>query len=198
MIFIFQLSMDNIIKNTNRGTGAGGKNTNINGNSLEKVVRDTIKKNISSSKLYYESNNKKKFNLETVKFNNKNYLHAPESAFSIFEKKSVHSNKNIDKAHGSIRPDDCLINENDKIINWIECKFQANPGSVGEKLQTFLEKKKNLEMRFPGWNINYCYVITPFIKKNYTWEVKRLEEEKISYLLTDEPDFEYKLINLIK
>lgn len=45
---------------------------------------------------------------------------------------------NIDKndiVHGCKQPDECLIDENNKILFILEKKFQNNNGSVCEKIQ---------------------------------------------------------------
>ncbi len=145
---------------------------------------------------YCNKNNK--YLVEDVNLNGKTLTHAPEDAFKCFEKNCGFADSNITKAHGAIKPDDCLINLITKTINWLECKFQKDSGSVGEKLQTCSEKIINLERRFPGWKINYCYIINPYIKENYKWEIERLEEKKIQYVVNNDPEFEKKILNLIK
>ena len=185
-------------KVVNRGTGAGGAQTNINGNKLEVNVRGWYNNNITSKKMLDYSKKKNKWCVEEVEIDGKKYLHAPEDAFKCYEENCEFANNNITKAHGAKCPDDCFIDLVKKTIHWIECKFQQGSGSVGEKLQTCSEKIINLERRFPGWKINYCYVINTYIKENFRWELERLEEKKIQYVIDDDVDFEKKILNLIK
>ena len=182
----------------NRGTGAGGAQTNVNGKKLENQLRECCNNNITSKKRLDYCNKKNIYLVEDVKLNNKSYIHAPENAFIIFEENCGFANSNIKKAHGAKCPDDCFIDRIKKTIHWIECKFQQGSGSVGEKLQTFAEKKINLKRRFPGWKINYFYVINNYIRDNFEWEIERLEEEKIPYVVNDDVDFEKKILKLLE
>lgn len=179
-------------------TSSGGKNTNINGKKLENKCRECFEKMITLKKRADYCTETNIYQVEDVVMNGKSYLRAPERAFEKYEEKCGHTNLNICKAHGAVRPDDCFINEVDKIINWIECKIQNDPGSVGEKLQTFGEKKLNLSQRFPDWQINYCYVINPWIKENFQYEIQRLDEMNIPYVVDSDEDFENKILQLIK
>lgn len=187
-------------KEKNRGTGAGGANTNKNGKELENMCRSYYNKHIKSKKLLNYCSKNRKFLVEEVVLNDKTYIHAPGNAFRCFETNCGFANSNEKKAHGAKEPDDCFINVSTKTLNWIECKFQQGPGSVGEKIQTCSEKIINLERRFPGWNINYCYIINQYIKDNYEWEIERLDEKGISCVNNDGDleIFEKKILALIK
>lgn len=144
------------------------------------------------------SNIKNTWVVEKVKINGKSYIHAPENAFQIFEKNCGFADSSINKAHGAKCPDDCLIDLINNKIHWVECKWQKGSGSVGEKLQTFGEKIINLERRFPGWKINYVYVINNYIRDNFKYEIERLEEKKIPYIVSDDDDFEKKILKLLE
>tara|TARA_B110001450_G_scaffold45244_1_gene41788 strand:+ start:259 stop:840 length:582 start_codon:yes stop_codon:yes gene_type:complete len=192
----------NIVNETpqvvNRGTGAGGANTNINGNRLEEKVRSCYDTHIiTEQRLAYNRNNR--WLVQTVGMDDDGvFIRAPQNAFKCFEENCGYANDTILKLHGAKQPDDCFINEQTNTINWIECKSQGSGGSVGEKLQTFSEKIINLEKRFPGWKINYCYIINPYIRTHYRCEIQRLEEKNISYICSDDENFENKLLELLK
>ena len=186
----------------NRGTGAGGSNTNKNGVKLEDKTRGTIDRNIVTTGEYNHSKykpGKRKWKIETINHQGEDYIRCPETAFKDFEE-IIHasSDKNepiIAKAHGAKEPDDAIINALKKTINWLECKAQNNKGSVAEKLQTSLEKIRNLERRFPGWKINYVYILDSYFREAASYEVSRLDEENIKYIFEDDKDFEKKLMN---
>tara|TARA_B100000902_G_scaffold87854_1_gene91824 strand:+ start:6023 stop:6688 length:666 start_codon:yes stop_codon:yes gene_type:complete len=183
----------------NSGTGAGGAQTNINGKKLEANVRNIYNSNITSKKVLPNYCKKSsKYQVEDIEINGKNYIHAPEDAFECYENNCNFANNNISKAMGAIQPDDCFIDLINKVIIWIECKFQQGSGSVVEKLQSCSEKIENLERRFPGFTINYCYVLNPYLKETFKWEIERLDEKKIPYVVTDDPEFEKKLLNLLE
>ena len=134
--------------------------------------------------------------IEKVKKNDQFYIRAFECAFPEWEK--THGEAGVDKLKGSIRPDDCFINEKDKIINWLECKSQNGPGSVAEKLQTGTKKIRNLKRRFPGWNINYYYILDAYFRKKAKAEIADLDEDGIPYIWNDDQEFEKKILNKLK
>ena len=177
----------------NRGTGAGGANTNVNGKELEDRTRGIISDNVDEIGLssIYSSRNHRKWNVTEVTYLGDTYIRAPETAFKLFEDKE--GNPDVCQARGAIRPDDLIINNETKTINWIECKNQNEDGSVAEKLQTASEKIENLKRRFPGWNINYVYVLSSYFKENTEWEISRLDEKNILYIFEDDEDIEVKL-----
>ena len=185
----------------NKGTGAGGANTNINGNKLEKRVRNFMSKEfIRVGKPIFEGVVSKKTGCQTIieegKINNQKYIRAFECAFQKWEK--THGKKGVYKLKGSVRPDDCLINEESKTINWIECKSQNGPGPVAEKLQTGTKKIRNLKRRFPGWTINYYYILDAYFREKAKAEILDLDEDGIPYIWNDDPEFEKKILNMLK
>ncbi len=192
------------IKQKNKGTGAGGANTNINGEKLEKRVRNFMSTEfIRVGKPIFAGKVSKKTGCQTiiekVKKNDQFYIRAFECGFERWEDKILNKGKKgVDKLKGSVRPDDCFINEKDKIINWIECKSQNGPGSVAEKLQTGTKKIRNLKRRFPGWTINYNYILDAYFRKKAKAEILDLGEDGIPYIWNDDPAFEKKLLNIIR
>jgi hypothetical protein len=177
----------------NKGTGAGGANTNANGKKLEERIRSTISKNIEVIGPSIEFRKTKKNKVEDIKYKNKNYIRAPEGAFELYEEKKGESK--IPKAHGAKRPDDAIINKATKIMTWMESKAQTGNGSVTEKLQTATEKIENLRRRFPEWNINYVYILSSYFRKGAPYEISRLKEKNILYIFDDDEDFEIKLMD---
>lgn len=188
----FELIRREEVKIKNRGTGAGGSNTNKNGIKLEDKVREIISKNIEiiGTSAEYRCNEKCVWKVEDIIHNGKNYIRAPESAFKRFE--GVEG-INYDKADGAIEPDDLIVNKETKTISWIECKVQNGGGSVAEKLQTAGEKIINLERRFPGWKINYFYILSHYFKRCKA-TINRLDEQKILYIYDSDENLEGKIV----
>jgi hypothetical protein len=181
-------------KQKNRGTGAGGANTNLNGIKLEDKVRNTITKN---SEVIESEKTKNKWKIETVMINGNENIRAPENAFKRYETKKYKTSKN-DKLAGTIHPDDILISEIKKIINWIEAKVQKKSGSKQEVLQSYPNKIKNLKKRFPDYEINYIYVLDNYFKDNAKAEIKDLKDDNISFIFDNDTNFEKNLLKLIK
>tara|TARA_B100001559_G_C16501244_1_gene623459 strand:- start:4385 stop:5059 length:675 start_codon:yes stop_codon:yes gene_type:complete len=186
----------------NRGTGAGGAQTNINGNKLEKRVRNLISEKFTRvGKPIFMGKVSEITGEQTIieegEINNQKYIRAYERAFIEWEK--THGKiPQEPKLMGSKQPDDCLINEESKTINLLECKSQQTTGSVAEKLQTATKKIRNLKRRFPGWNINYFYILDPYFKKKAKAEIADLDEDGIPYIWSDDEEFEQKLLNLLE
>lgn len=194
---LYHINMSNI---KNKGTGAGGAQTNINGKKLENRVRDIVS---GASKvkntIYTGKTSKITGNTPTIteiKINNKTFIRAPETMFERWEKEN--GKKDIKKLHGTKRPDDCLINLNDKLIIWIECKVQKGQGSKCEVLQTAPKKIRNLKSRFPNYTINYIYILDSYYKKSAEAEIDDLDKDGIPYIFDNDPNFEQKIIDIIK
>lgn len=148
----------NIIKNntnksiTNKGTNAGGKNTNKHGLLFEKNTNlDDHYKIIKNNKYASE-----------IKFINYNstFIKSDKSNFYKYMKEKKYINENIEKAHGCKQPDECYINEDKKQIFIIEKKYQQCSGSVCEKIQSADFKLWQYKRTFPTFNVIYIYILS--------------------------------------
>ena len=183
---------DNILKNItnlehtkkpNKGTGAGGANTNVNGKSFEKVTLLTEKTQINTSHKDYS----------IISFSSKpnQNFYAPKS-FSSFSKKYMKGKYNPDiSAHGCKVPDECYINFDTNTIFIIEKKSQSCSGSVCEKIQTGLFKKKHYEKKYTGYKIVYIYCLSNWFKNHCIEEIEYLKENNIPVFWGDD-DTMYK------
>ena len=118
----------------NRGTGAGGANTNKNGKKYEKET--LLSNNYKTIEKKQIENNGKEY--EIIKFNKNNikYVHLEQSAFNMYMEEQKEKKENIISAPGCCNPDDCYVDDKNKKIFIIEKKFQQTSGSVEEKIQT--------------------------------------------------------------
>jgi hypothetical protein len=157
----------------NRGTGAGGKNTNSNGLAFE------------------EETNFKKFLIE------KGFQDYSKSSFKYFLIDNKYECSLID---GCKSPDECYIDETNKHIIIIEKKFQNRSGSVCEKIQTAPFKKKYFENLIPDYKITYAYVLSEWFMENCSDVVNFLKKEfNIPILIIKGKYIDEKFINeLIK
>ena len=157
----------------NRGTGAGGKNTNANGLDFEK---QTNFKNLLA-KLDYEDYSKSSF---------KNFLKDNKIEMSLID--------------GCKSPDECYINADKKHVIIIEKKFQNVGGSVCEKIQTAPFKKQFFEKLLPTYKITYAYVLSKWFENNCADVIEILKEDfKIPILCVNDKYIDEKFIDdLIK
>lgn len=181
-------SQQNII---NKGTGAGGSNTNKNGLSYEdrtELIKDYD---------FIEIKKIDKYTSEIVFLQNmnKSFLQTKQSGFFLCMKE--YKDVEITKAHGCKNPDDCYIDLVKKTIFIIEKKFQQTSGSVCEKIQTPHFKKWQYKRTFPGWNIVYIYCFSDWFKKNCVAELEYLQEMNIPVFWGNSLTYKQDIIKFI-
>ena len=150
----------------NRGTGAGGANTNANGLPYEALTM-----------LPYDIIEEKKNHMK-IKFHgscDKTFICANQSKlFNYMDSIGVINKKTIRKAHGCCKPDECYIDHAANIIFIIEKKFQQVPGSVCEKIQTSIFKKHFFNITFPDYTIVYMYCLSDWFRTHCKTELEIL------------------------
>ena len=162
--------INNKINIINKGTNAGGCNTNINGLSYEILTNLETEFEVITNNKYFKN--------ITFKNNNKNkFIYTKQS--NLFKCMDKFINKNIVKGHGCKNPDECFINQRKKIIFIIEKKFQQVNGSVCEKIQTPDFKLWQYNRTFPDYKIVYIYCLSEWFKKNCKAELEYLEYKDI-------------------
>lgn len=173
----------------NRGTGAGGSNTNKNGLSYEE------KTDLSDNFLELEKGSYSK----TIQFTNTNkkFKRTQQSKFYKYMKKKEYLDNKIDKAHGCKNPDECYIDEREKNLFIIEKKFQQCPGSVCEKIQTPHFKLWQYKRSFPHFKIIYVYCLSDWFKTNCKAELEYLKNINIPVFWGNSPTYKKDIINFI-
>lgn len=180
----------------NRGTGAGGSNTNTNGkkyenetllsNNFEVVEKKMIKKN---NKTYYEI----KFYGSDIK-----YIHLEQSIFNMFMEEIGEKNNQIKSAPGCRNPDDAYVDLENKKIFIVEKKFQQTGGSVEEKIQTGFFKKKHYSKLYPNFEINYMYCLSSWFKNiDNKSVIEALNDENIPVFFNSDKDFDKQIVKYI-
>jgi len=168
---------------------AGGSNTNKNGLIFENFT--SLKEQIELIE--------KKDNYEEIKFKNKEkkLILVNKSKLFKYMEDNKKLNKDIEKAHGCKNPDECYIDEDNKIIYIIEKKFQKVNGSVCEKIQTPDFKIWQYSRTFPEYKINYIYCLSKWFEENCKAELQYLDYKKIVYFFGNQKDYKKNLIELI-
>ena len=175
------------IRVKNRGTGAGGKNTNANGLSHEKKVCLMSEfEIIKEEKLYNE-----------IKFkgSSKTFKITRKAKFRKLLKES--ENTKVKAAHGCKEPDECYIDDTRKIIFIFEHKFQRCSGSVCEKIQTAEFKHYNYSRRYPDYKIVYSYILSSWFVDNCESELEYLKKKCIPVFINNSDNFKSDVVRMI-
>jgi hypothetical protein len=175
---------------TNRGTGAGGAQTNINGLAYEN-------QNDLSSR--YEIVSEDASGIKTVKFDEHSGLltTGKKSQFHKVMKQRTSEYNDIALLHGTKQPDQWFICLDKKLCFIIEIKYQNGSGSVSEKLQTPTKKLKRLKKMYPDFQILYIYGLSPWFRDNCVAEIEDLGEDNIPYFWGDDINFMDNIVNFI-
>lgn len=171
----------------NKGTGAGGSNTNKNGLLYEKLT------DLNDRCIVVETLQ----NAQKIKFDNSKKIFIKTQQFEFLKYMKDKINNEISPAHGCKKPDECYIDEELKNIFIIEKKFQQVHGSVCEKIQTPHFKLWQYRRKFPDYNIIYIYCLSEWFKKNCKSELEYLNFIKCPYFLGNSKTYKDDIINFI-
>jgi hypothetical protein len=175
--------------NINKGTGAGGENTNKNGLSYEELTDlETHYKIVLKSSDY-----------NVIKFNNSEtiFIQANKTKLHKYMKYRQEFNHSVEIGHGCKQPDECYINDDSKTIFIIEKKFQQRSGSVCEKLQTAHFKLLNFKELFPTYKVYYIYCLSDWFKTNCKREIKYLQEINVPVFWGNDSEYKKNIIQFI-
>jgi len=171
----------------NKGTGAGGSNTNKNGLPYEKLTEldnriTIVEKSKFSSKIKFEHNSR---------------IFVKTKQSNLFKYMKDKIDITIPKAHGCKNPDECYIDNELKNMFIIEKKFQQCSGSVCEKIQTPDFKVWQYSRTFPDYNIIYIYCLSDWFKKNCIAELEYLNFKGIPYFWGSSETYKNDIIKFI-
>ncbi len=180
------------VQSINRGTGAGGANTNVNGLSYEEKT--------DLSCLYTDCVQTKKDKSRIVKFANYDgeFINVNKSALHKYMTKIGEKNTDLQPAAGCKEPDEAYVDNTRRNVYIIEKKFQQTPGSVDEKLQTGPFKKHHYGKLFPNYNVQYIYCLADWFKRDeYASVLEYLQESDIPIFWGNDPNYKVDIINFI-
>lgn len=157
----------------NRGTGAGGAKTNKNGlpyEELTELKEDDRYKNKEIIKI-----EKKK--IHKVEIDTNEHIKLTKNELKTY---MLHNKKFNINSEKTLQPDECYVDEVNKVINIIEKKFQQCAGSVDEKIQTGPFKIWFYKEQYPDYEIRYCYCLSDWFRSDkYKPEMRFLKEYNI-------------------
>lgn len=204
----------------NKGTGAGGAQTNINGKKFERKVCNENR--LNEYEKYYISKSKNKYNHVIIKQNEDSIkIYGQQNSFkalfrkynekypfqSLYEKIVKNNKINFSFTEINTVPDEFYITIHSDariVINILEVKEQSRQGSVIDKLLNGDSKKNILRRKLQkmniNTNINYGYCVNNYLKniimsdeKDYVEWREEWKEKNIKILFGDDKDYFDKL-----
>jgi len=172
---------------TNKGTGAGGANTNKTGLSYENSTDLSDHLNVNQNCKFFQS----------ITFKNTERIFIRTKQYNFYKYMVNYVNKCVNKAHGCKNPDECYVDEVHKRIFIIEKKFQQTSGSVCEKIQTSDFKIWQYSRTFPGFDIIYIYCLSEWFKTNCKAEIEYLEYKNVPVFWGKSDTYKEDIINFI-
>lgn len=172
----------------NRGTGAGGSNTNKNGLPYEALT------DLKSEYTVISSDDKHSKN---IKFCATGITFKMTKQSRLFKCMDKHVDKQVVKGHGCKNPDECYIDEASKTIFILEKKFQQVSGSVCEKIQTSDFKIWQYNRTFPEYKIVYLYCLSDWFKANCKAELEYLNFKKVPVFWGNDKNYKSKVIDFM-
>ncbi len=150
-------------------THGGGALTNVHGLSFEQTtsLSDALK------------NNGYKVTFDGKVYNSEDNLIGFSKSKNDFRNFLKHNDVDLSVNSDTLLPDDAFINLTNKTVYIIEKKFQHGSGSVDEKLQTCLYKKRQYYKLVSqiGFDIAYTYVLNDWFDQNKYRDVFEFIEE---------------------
>ena len=150
----------------NKGTGAGGAQTNKNGLDYEKItclddkIRILRKYKLGKGKNHY---------VNEVLVKKRRFRKCQKGGL----KKYMDEHRVTAKCARESQPDECFIDPDRNIIFILEKKFQGVDGSVDDKIQTGVFKRWFYQQQYPKYEIRYAYVLNDWFKSpKYTPEME--------------------------
>jgi hypothetical protein len=175
----------------NRGTGAGGANTNVNGLSYE----DKTNLEPLFSELMFNTTTK----IKKIKFNGySNELINANKSILYKYMNSIGEKSSLQQASGCKEPDEAYIDNNKKSVFIIEKKFQQTSGSVDEKIQTGPFKKMHYSQQFPNYKIYYIYCLSDWFKRSeYNSVLEYNRQNNIPIFWGNDENYKNKIIDFM-
>ena len=175
----------------NKGTGAGGANTNKNGLSYEEMTE--IKE--SDRYKYTDSIKVKTKMIKQVIIDGELHIKINKAELKLYMNENKKYNTKSEKA---LEPDECYINESKKIIYILEKKFQQTSGSVDEKIQTGFFKIWFYNEQYPDYEIKYCYCLSDWFKSiKYKPEMRFFKKYEIDVFWGSDDNYADNILNWI-
>jgi hypothetical protein len=154
--------MEPIIKEINKGTGAGGAKTNVNGKAFENLT-DNSERLINKGFVRTEMSKSKYGYYLSKEFDDKTVYYVTKSGLNTFVKKHMKSTvyREPDEAY--------IIKKNDTYeFKILEKKNQNTDGSVDLKLYAGIGLLKEYRQAFENnYTVSYAFCLSDYFKKKF-------------------------------
>jgi hypothetical protein len=167
----------------NKGTGAGGANTNKTGLSYENKTALRTVFNIIEDKIFGKGVNDK---YSTFNSNDKEYI--------LLTKRGLKNYLSLTGEYSNtekiLEPDEVVLDEVKKDMFIFEKKFQQTSGSADEKIQTAVFKREFYEEQYPNFNINFAYILCDWFKHDrYKPEMRYLAKYNFTVFWSSDDNY---------
>ena len=163
----------------NRGTGAGGTNTNKNGLAYE--VMTSLREHLN----VIETVNTKRLSYEKYLINNREYIGLQKANLRRYLVSELNP-----QCERHLEPDEAFVCKDIKKLYILEKKFQQCAGSADEKIQTALFKHEFYQEQYPEYDIHYAYVLNDWFQQNkYKPEMRFLQKYGIRVFWSSDDDY---------
>ena len=178
------------LKINNKGTGAGGANTTLNGSLFEErtsIENKLLENKFIKKEIDTKTKNKKGYYFEYID-NDYKIIYLTQSGFVSYFTKEF----NIDSKYLYRRPDEAflILHNNQYYLKILEKKNQNCDGSVEDKLKTGLFNKKEYdEMLRPlcdnyKFNVSYAFCVSKFLQNKF--ESNQFKYNNILKIMNDD------------
>jgi len=176
----------------NKGTGAGGANTNKTGKKFEEKTSNRER----LLEMGFIENVTQKYNQRFVYFNKRMEEYSIVFVEQWDLQKYIKHNYNLDLFRN---PDEAYIieyNDGRKVIKILEKKTQNVDGSVETKLWSGPSLKREYEIVLEEFEVEYCFCVSEFLQKKILSNDKKyvilntiLQESNIQVLFGDDENY---------
>lgn len=195
-------------RSPNRGTGAGGANTNVTGLRFEALTdlsthysapapNDLVAAPGDDYAVGGKCGRLVAFNRdrESRPGGATGFIAAPKA--SMFKTLDSFMSRDVAHVHGCKQPDECYIRYSDRVIFIIEKKNQTGPGSACEKLLTGFMKRHHYGRLFPSHHVVYVYCLSNWFRENCVGELALLDEFNIPYYFGEKATYKEEVVDFM-
>lgn len=196
----------NTPKIINKGTGAGGANTNKNGLKFEeKTCIEPYLEKKDFDKICFKSKNKNSYYYQYIYDDNKKIIYFTKAGFKMYFKEifNISTYKEPDEGY-------LLINNNKYYLKILEKKNQNVNGSVEEKLKTgdFIKQEYELMInnneKNINFNVSFAFCVSKFLQDKLSSNNEKfininkiMKKQNIEIFFGDDENYFDKLFNWI-
>lgn len=176
----------------NKGTGAGGANTNYYGKKFEDKTNNKLRFLDDGYEYIKSFKSKKEYEYISKTFEDKTIVFVSQNGLKMYMKNKY----NIDLFRCADEAFIIEYNTGKKVIKILEKKEQNVEGSVETKLWSGPSLKREYELMLDDFEVHYGFCVNEFLKKKLTSNIKKykilntiFDENNITVLYGDDKNY---------